>query len=465
MSEQYAFAIGFDFESNSDGMGGQPEAETTPMAEVGAAIRNAGLPDIESERWDEFGCGRIFWGTRSECETVKQVLSQFELFLQEERNLDPGYYATAASTYYADESGNLYRLLDVSNHSEIGSLEPVTAIPLDAYRLQAIDPNLQAAVERSLLSAFSPPTEPSPPSELPEIGTTDRKDPPAIADAVPLARPLEAELAELRDRAGGLIAEIEALQMASDAKTIEAEARQNELQSQIALQATQIYDLERQVTSFEDRVMSLQSIAAVKEEQIVSLQSLVAAKEEQIVALQSMAAAKIDPQLHADRQEELNRQIQQLEAQLGRIQPLEARLAQAEARAKDWQDRAESALDPQERVQLQQQLDTQTAKAQELQQIVQRLEQQLQETTAIAAQKIEPAKYEALEQSIADKTALIGELRQDVHQLQRDLSEWQTVAESKVEWTVHEALQEDFRQLQAQQKKGLFSRLLGWLFG
>ncbi len=419
MSEQYAFAIGFDFESNSDGVGGQPETEIVTLAAVEAALRSTGLPDIgDSDRWDEFGRGRIFWGTKPECEAVKQVLSQFKLFLQEERNLESGYYATPASTYYVDEAGDLYRLLNPSDHSVMGSLESIATIPLDAYRLNTIDPNLQAAVERSL-SRLSNPTEPPLPSEPPAITAIPE-------DIVLPAQPSEVELSELQAQVVSLTSGIEALQASADQKKVEAEAHQNELQTQIALQSTQIGELERQVTVFED----------------------------QIVSLQTAAAAKIDPQLHADRQSQLTQHIQQLEAQL----------IQAEAQAKEWQAKAEASVDPQVHAQLQQQLGVQTSKVQELQQIVQRLEQQLKETSAIAAQKVEPARYEALEQSVADKSALIADLRRNVQELQRDLSEWQTVAEAKVDWTEYQALQDELRQLQ-KRKKGLFSRLFGWLFG
>lgn len=426
MTEQYAFAIGFDFESNSDEMGGQSESEIVALANIETALRSAGFPDIHSDRWDEFGQGRIFWGTKPECDAVKQVLSQFQLFLQEERNLESGYYATSASTYYVDEAGNLYRLLDISEHADIGCLESTATIPLDAYRLKTLDPNLQAAVERSLSSISPPQAPPLSPEQPATLAIAD--------DEMPAAHPLEGELTQSQAQVASLTAEIEALRAASNTKIAATEAHRNELQSQIALQSTQIHELERQVTVFEDH----------------------------IVSLQSTAAAKIDPQLHADLQNQLTQQIQQLEAQS--IQA-EAQVNEWQAKAHEWQVKAEASVDPQVHAQLQQQLSVQTSKVQELQQILQRLEQQLKETSAIAAQKIEPARYEALEQSLADKTAIIADLRQNAQTLQRDLSEWQTVAESKVDWAEYQALQEDFRQLQAKRKKGLLSRLFGWLFG
>jgi hypothetical protein len=145
--KQYAFAIGFDIESSLDAeenLSGSEEI-AAQLKSVGAAIENAGLPALDSDRWDEFGQGRIFWGTRSECDAVKAALSPFPLFVQEERNLESGYYATPAHTYYADAAGHLYQLLTPADgggtDGEILELTP--SIPLDAYRLKAIDSNLQ----------------------------------------------------------------------------------------------------------------------------------------------------------------------------------------------------------------------------------------------------------------------------------------------------------------------------------
>jgi hypothetical protein len=424
--KQYAFAIGFDIESSLDAeenLSGS-EAVAAQLKSVGAAIENAGLPALDSDRWDEFGQGRIFWGTRSECDAVKAALSPFPLFVQEERNLDSGYYATPAHTYYADAAGHLYQLLTPADgggtDGEILELTP--SIPLDAYRLKAIDPNLQAAVERSLSTPLSEPD----PVLLPTDSTIS-SEPLEQQNMSVLPVHAEEEIAALQSQVSSLTSEIEALQTAAAAQSslvLEAVS----LQSQLAQQTAHIHELERQVTVFED----------------------------QISFLQGAVAAKIDPQVHANVQAELTQQIQQ-------TQQIEARLAQAESQSKALQSRTEEAIDPHVYAELQQQFNAKATQTQELQQRVQRLEQQLQDAVAIAAKKIEPAKYQTLEHSVADITAQAEGFRRTIQQLQRDLSEWQTVAESKVEWSEYAALQEELRQLQAKQRKGLFSRLFGWL--
>ncbi len=422
--KQYAFAIGFDFESNLDQVGDSSESIeiTAQLESVSAAIQSAGLPAIESDRWDEFGQGRIFWGTKPECDAVKSALSQFSLFVQEERNLESGYYATPTHTYYSDAEGNLYQLLTPADSESDNRLELTPSIPLDAYRLQGIDPNLQAIVERSLLITTLPESEsvlPSVESPIPAEIHEPENLPVSSADE---------KIAALQARVSSLTSEIETLQTtAATQEPLALEAVS--LQSQVTQQAAYIHELERQVTVFED----------------------------QIAYLQSAVTAKIDPQLHANVQAQLAQQTQY-------IQQIEEQLAQAENRVKEWQSKTEQGIDPHAYVQLQQQLNAKVTQIQELQQRVQHLEQQLQDAVAIAAKKIEPAKYQNLEQSVTDITAQSESFRRTIQQLQRDLSEWQTVAESKVEWSEYEALQEELRQLQAKQKKSLFSRLFGWLF-
>lgn len=425
--KQYAFAIGFDFESNLDQAGDSSESVeiTTQLESVSAAIQSAGLPAIESDRWDEFGQGRIFWGTKPECDAVKSALSQFPLFVQEERNLESGYYATQTHTYYADEAGNLYELLTPADSENGNGLELTPSIPLDAYRLQTIDPNLQATVERSLPITTLPEPEPvlqSVESSIP----VEIHEPESVS-----VSSADEEIAMLQAQVDSLTSELETLQTTAatqGALALEAVSLQSQLTEQLAQQAAHIHELERQVTVFED----------------------------QIAFLQSAVAAKIDPQLHADVQAQLAQQTQH-------IRQIEERLAQAENQATELQVRTEQGIDPQVYAQLQQQFNSKVTQIQELQQRIQRLEQQVQDAVAIAAKKIEPAKYQNLEQSVTDITAQAESFRRTIQQLQRDLSEWQTVAESKVEWSEYEALQEELRQLQSKQKRGLFSRLFGWL--
>jgi hypothetical protein len=415
--EQYAFAIGFDFELNSSAQG--ESSEPTTLDAISIAIQTAGLPILESDRWDEFGQGRIFWGSKSECDAIKQVLSQFPIFLQEERNLDSGYYATEIEIYYADEAGNLYRVSTLDN-GECNPLEPIHSIPLDAYRLRSLDPNLQLTVERSLSPHSQQPPVPEPVS----LATEN-----SVAQQEALEQEINALRAQLAQQVGQ-IHELEALKTTAVAAQASAEQDVHGLNVQLTQQSDHIDELERQVTVFED----------------------------QISFLQGTVASKVDSQ-----------QLDDLQAQFAQqtlhLQQLEARLAQAEGHVKSWERKAQQWIDPEEYAQIQQQLHSKTNHIQELEQRIQRQEQQLQDAVAVATRKVDAAKYQALEKTLAEQAAQGEEMKRGMIQLQRDLSEWQTVAESKVEWSEYQSLQQELQRLQLKTKKGWFSRIFARLFG
>jgi hypothetical protein len=436
--EQYAFAIGFDFKSNAPLDEFLDSAQIETLEAIAIAIQNAGLPTIESDRWDEFGHGRIFWGTRAECDAVRQVLSQFPLFLEEERNLDAGYYANVVETYYVDESGNVYRLLKPVSRRDGGQadgniLEPVNTIPLDAYRLKSSDLNLNAAVERSLKllrQESSSSYESLPVAAAAHQEATAATTQAAVDEIQELRNQLAQQAAQLQELEA-LRAEAAAAQGAPQQAAATHELHGlHELHGQLTQQTTHIHELERQVTVFED----------------------------QISFLQGVLATKIDPQQY----DHLRTQFVQQTLQL---QQIETRLDQAESKVKAWESKAEEWVDPQSYFQIQQQLSAKVAQIQDLEQHIQQQEQRLQDAVAIATQKVDPAKYQSLEQTVAQKMAQTEELRRAVHQLQRDLGEWQTVAESKVEWSEYQALQQEIQRLQAKQKKGILARILSRLSG
>jgi predicted nucleic acid-binding Zn-ribbon protein len=419
MSEQYAFAIGFDIESMHDEIAASVE-------QVAAAIAAAGLPPIESERWDEFGQGRIFWGTKAECDAVHQVLSQFDLYIEEDRNLEPGYYSTANATYYVDDAGNIYALPPELQTLTPERVESAIAIPLDAYRLRSLDPALDATVQHCL-QVLSTKTTPSAPE----------------CTAAP-----------------------EGVQQTGEAPITSQEADYVALQAQFKQQILQIHELERQVTAFEDQIAELQRVIATKvdPQTYAALEAKLTQTTGQLDALQTqirqLPPLTEEPKISAEDHHALQQQVAQ---QAAHILDLEAQLTQANANVAELQERVTQAIDPQIYRQLQQQLKSHTSQIQDLQQVIQQLEHQVQETTAAAAQKVDTAKYEALNQDLSDKSALITDLRRTIHQMERDLSEWQTVAESKVDWAEYQAIQAELQQLRAKQGKGFFGRLFGWL--
>jgi hypothetical protein len=464
MSEQYAFAIGFDRELEESG-DGLDEGWTDRLAEVAAAIAAAGLPPIDSERWDEFGQGRVFWGTKAECESVRRVLSQFDLYTEEDRNLDPGYYATVNHTYYVDAEGEIYVLPDWSapdrDPADPVFLENICAIPLDAYRLKVVEPEIDDRVQ-AILRRSAPQPEPiEPPSsaeapffeELENVSLTK----PVLEEPIS-EQPVSEDLLSMTPNLENLLPEPlpNSIPQSQPVAVVPADIH-TELQTHSVQQAAQIEELEHRL-----RTVLIQ-----------------------VDELQSAASAQVDPRVHerlklqcnqqTQRTETLQTQLQSAAEQFAVVQQqfaqqsdqvLEAEqaIAQAQLQAREWQSKAEQAVSLEAHEKVQQQSNAQAIQIRELQQFIQRLEQQLKEATAQAEQKVETSRYEALEQDVADKAVLIKELRRTIQQHERDLREWQTVAEAKVDWSEHQALREELQRLQSRKKRGLFSRLFGWLW-
>jgi hypothetical protein len=451
MSEQYAFAIGFDVESMHD----QAREENDPAwayqapphwEQVATAISTAGLPPIESERWDEFGLGRIFWGTKAECDAIHQILSQFDLYIEEARNLDIGYYTTANATYYVDEDGNIYSLPTDGQRINQAAIENILSIPLDAYRMKAVDPSLDAQMQ-SFLKARATPLATTPMMGVPEMAPAVSSD---FFDSIEEETPEEDYTA---------------------------------LRAQFKQQSDQIQTLEQQVSAFEDQVAALQTASAAKidpeahaalQQEHTALQAELTQTVEQMQTLQAqmqdLAATRVE---NPDAMRQSALLHEELAQQTTRITDLEAQLTQANTQTADWQQQLERAIPPETHQQIQQKLQEQLEQNQSLHALVQQLEQQVQQLTqqltqqlAIdATQKIEvDQQRDSLRQELDNKTSLVADLRRTIHQLERDVSEWQTVAEAKVDWAEYQAIQTELQQLKVRQKRGLFSRLFGWIF-
>jgi hypothetical protein len=461
MSEQYAFAIGFDRELEESG-DGLDEGWANRLEEVATAVTEAGLPAIDSERWDEFGQGRVFWGTKAECESVRQVLSHFDLYTEEDRNLDPGYYATAHHTYYVDAEGEIYVLPDwsIANHNfehsfTSSSLENICAIPLDAYRLRTIDREIDAQVQSILKGAASQPdpieSSVSDPLFAEDIALAD----PVLEDLVsdnPVSEDLAVQTSKLEDSLPNPVVQSPPIPM------VPADVHA-ELQATSAQQGAQIMELEHRLRSVLIQVDQLQSAALTQVDPKVHERLKLQCNQQ----TQRIEALQTQVQSTAGQCAALQQQVAQ---QSNHVLELEQAIAQAQAKAQvnGLESEASQAIHPDDYNKVQQQTLAQTAQIQELQQFVQRLEQQLQDVTAQSEQKVDASKYDALEQDVADKSAIIKELRRNLQQQERDVREWQTVAEAKVDWSEHQALREELQRLQTRKKRGFFARLFDWIW-
>jgi hypothetical protein len=477
MSEQYAFAIGFDRELEESGEG-LDEGWLTLLSEVSAAIVAAGLPPMDSERWDEFGQGRVFWGTNAECELVRQVLSEFDLYIEEDRNLDPGYYATVDHTYYVDTEGEIYVLPDWGATDRDSALPyklaTICSIPLDAYRLKAIDLEVDAQVQAILRESER--------SETTEVSSSESlfsedsiftdpvlEDPisadPVLEDPVPADLVLEDPILETPVSAHSILENsileepipmLDSTPPSQPVPVVPADVHA-ELQELSAQQAAQIEELEHRLRSVLVQVDELRSAASTriepKDHERLKLQCN--QQSQRIEALQTQLQTTV---------EQFAAVQQQLDQQSAHILEIEQALAAAQVQAREWESKAEQSVNLEVHEKVQQQALAQDTQIYEMQQFIQRIEQQLKDITAQAEQKVDASRYEALEQDATDKATLIQDLRRTLQQQERDLKEWQAVAEAKVDWAEHRALREELERLQFRKKRGLFSRLFNWLW-
>lgn len=413
MTQQYPFAIAFDQQDtdNQDPVNPQITQDWQHLVQdIAAATEAAGLPGLNHPRWEEFGSGSIFWGTESECKTLKRVLSSFPIYLQEERNLDAGYYSTPESVYYVTEAGEIFGL--TPTHTAQGSaLAQYDSIPLDAFKTNQIAPELEARIQIALA------TKRSSPSQFSGEGN-----------------PLESMPV---------------------------------LQDELSTQAQQILTLEQQVEQLTRDLTAAQTAAANRVDLKVhtALQQQVTAQAHQMTQLQtqveewqSLADAKVDAEVYAALEQQAAANTNQITALEAQVEHLTHELATA-------QEDVSQRVDRQTYEALQQRSTEQTSRITELEQTVQRLQAQAEEWQALANAKVEPELCETLRQQLSEQADRIADFEQQKQTLKHELSEWQAIATERVERADHEALLAKLQHLETKQSQGWFARLWSWLSG
>jgi hypothetical protein len=152
MNHQYAFAIAFDRQNAS--ANGIPEqllpAWQTLLSQIAESLKSEGWPELNHPRWEDFGEGHIFWGTKNECDSLKAVLSSLPVSLYEERNLEAGYYSNIEGTYFVNRDGDIWGIERQTDSDVIAEVEPLWTIPLDAYKSKAISAELEVAFQEAI---------------------------------------------------------------------------------------------------------------------------------------------------------------------------------------------------------------------------------------------------------------------------------------------------------------------------
>jgi hypothetical protein len=373
MSEQYAFAIGFDVEGDEadqltdDHWKGLSE-------QIGRAIRESGLPSIDSERWDEFGQGRIFWGTKTECESVRRVLEPFDVYVEEARNLDPGYYATPSHTYYVSEVGLIYLLPSDWDTVPLQRLETVDAIPLDSYRMKVVDPEFHEKCQ-AFLRVETPSEIEGHPTEPNEVTLQPHRQ--------------KDESAALRDRIATLSTEVEQLQQEADAKV---DPRVHEaLQAELTQLTTQLSTLTARSHTERQDYETLQQTLSQQNLRETALDLRLKEAELQLKQWKQQTEAAIQPEAYASLQ-------QQLDDKTAQIQDLQTFTKSLQQQLHEATTLASQKIDPSRYQAMQQDVADKAALIEDFRRTVQQLEREAKEWQTVANAKVEWSQHQALQE-------------------------------------------------------------------
>ena len=436
MPEQYVFSVAFDRDIegvNETVEQSDPEWQKL-VQDIVTATNNAGLPILDNERWEEFGNGRIFWGTQTECEAVKEVLSGFPISIEEERNLETGYYTTSDTIYYVAKDGEI---LGISKYDFINKNHIVAkynAIPLDAFKEQRVEPELETLFQRFLVPKV-------------QSAAQQMQVSPDLQNRIVLQRE---QIEELEVRVQDLSQQLLSSQELASHK-IDPSEYEN-LQQKSADQAGQIIQLEEAVSLLNNQLRELQDVtdrkiepgvyealqqlATDKDRQNAELEEQVGRLANELSNLNELANQKIDPADYETLQ-------QTLASQIGQITQLEEAVSLLNTQLTELQDVTDRKIEPSIYEALQQLATGRDRQNAELEQQVGRLANELSHWKELANQKIDPAEHEVLLQKSADQSNQITQLEDTVSHLHNQVAELQTLADKKIEPAVFEKLQQE----------------------
>jgi hypothetical protein len=474
MSEQYAFAIGFDADATE--LSSQQEADwQVLMQQISQGMTDAHLPSLSSERWDEFGYGRVFWGCKADCEAVQQILVQFPVLIQEERNLDEGFYAIAGQRYYVTTSGEIYGLPGEEVSEPLPYPQPLLSIPLDAYRLNQVSAALKQYVGTRVNVASIHRPEPVP--ELPvieNIAPESANIPDQLSEETVNDQLLEETTVEPVFESSSVIPfspidpPSEASEPMPDSVT---SALIEDLQSEISTLKAQVAALSHDLAG--SRAIASEKIEpehfAALEEESAEKQRQLEQLEQQLQSMQATSATAISKDDHEILQQQLAQRTAQTVELEQRLQHAETEVVQLQASLQHFQQH----IDPQTHSALQSQLQNQETERGTLQTKLRTLETELQQQQAeletnnrLAQERNDTLVQDSLAQStqMAELERTIRQLDGEVRQLGGEVQHWKAIAAEKVDFIEYQRAQQELMQLRSRLRQGLRGRLLGWLF-
>ncbi|MEO1133039.1 MAG: hypothetical protein AAFX40_10075 [Cyanobacteria bacterium J06639_1] len=467
MAEQYVFSVAFDSPESDvpiEDASVLPEWQSTLQA-LDRALQEAHLGSLESDRWEEYGHGRIFWGTRAECASVRSLLQQFEVDIEGERNIETGYYNTEDALYYVTEPGDILCIdgsctpaIDCIS-AENTSTATVQSMPLDAYPVSTADLDAVARLRTIGTLAFTLANQVDP--NLPPSDWAKEETVAALASILTAPTHTEARDEEelVIEATTSAIAEpTEATYFdAIASETIHSntvsslETRIGMLEADLSTRPDpeRVADLERQLEAARTEAhTAVESVSREKAELVEQIGTQSRALDEwnaRFADLESQAAAELASTRHdlqaqiADR----DREIVQLKTQRDEFQATqtseadmlrqqldekERAIANLDAQLTEARTQLETAISHEAHQALQHQLDEQTqARAS--------LEAQLNETRSQLETAIVPETHQAVQRQLGDR-------EEEIAALQGQVAEARSLAEAKIDPAAHQALQQ-----------------------
>jgi predicted nucleic acid-binding Zn-ribbon protein len=435
MLKQFSFGIAFDkenYEANEN-VEESPSPEWQSLVnQISTAISDIGLPITEIDRWEEFGSGRIFWGTRAECDAVKQVLAEFPVCIQEERNLDPGYYATSSAYYHVTEEGEITGWsASEPSHETLGKLN---ALPLDAYRIKTLPLALEQQFQQATLEVCQPPAQDA---DVQQDSQSNR-----ILELETGLVKLDQQLSELHQALTQTINPFEDNNLLQEFKILQQQSA--EKSQQLSEFEAKVADLEQQLQDWQavpnakidpDDYASLQQQGKTQQEQIGILEHKVQASAQELARFQEVILQRVD---RAD----YDALQQQLQGQVMQFSGLEQQILELQGQIQHWQTIANEKVGADDYASLQQQCKTQQDQIGILEHKVQESAQQLAHFQELILQRVDRADYDALQQQLQGQVMQFSEHKQQISELHGQIQHWQTIANAKVEVADYQILQQ-----------------------
>uniref|UniRef100_B8HR32 Uncharacterized protein n=1 Tax=Cyanothece sp. (strain PCC 7425 / ATCC 29141) TaxID=395961 RepID=B8HR32_CYAP4 len=436
MLEQFVFAIAFDHPEYEEGEEDFIYSKwMTLVDQIKKALSDSKLPEIDGDRWEEFGLGKIFWGTKAECDSVKQVLLGFPIYILEERNLDAGYYQSSTGLYRVTDEGEVMGL-SISEYS-LKALGKLDTIPMDAYQIKTVTPEVEMQFMRieehqedqqfeHLFEEYE--------FEQQQSSTDDTNFDTALQNSNVLD--VKFELNKLEKKLEYLDGQL--------SKNIDPEEYKLLVQDFNHLHQ-QFFQYARQFAEFVAQAGDL-------EQQIVDLTEIVNAGVN--------ARSELEIQSNLDGNVSLKHQYN---VQQEQIATLGHEVRASTEKINQLQEILNQPVAPSESETLQEQLQAQSGRMDACENAISRLQTEVEHWQVVATSKSAEADYQILQQQVSEQGQVIDQVSKYIQDLEIQLANLQGISTNKVDLAEYETAMSQMQKLMVKRQESWLSRLFNWL--